>query len=68
MIDRKVNRIIKYSKIKNVFYVLENDYEIGLKEKSSRINHVQTITNYGQYQKRADRRTTPMADLFEESI
>ena len=27
-----------------------------------------TFTNYGQHQKRADRRTTPMADLFEESI
>ena len=41
--DRKVNRMIKYSKIKNVFYVLENDYEIGLKEKSSRINHVHLL-------------------------
>ena len=43
VIDRKVNRMIKYSKIKNVFYVLENDYEIGLKEKSSRINHVHLL-------------------------
>ena len=41
--DRKVNRMTKSSKIKNVFYVLENDYEIGLKEKSSRINHVHLL-------------------------
>ena len=35
VMDRKVNRMTKSSKIKNVFYVLENDYEIGLQEKSS---------------------------------
>lgn len=43
VMDRKVNRMTKSSKIKNVFYVLENDYEIGLKEKSLRINHVHLL-------------------------
>ena len=43
VMDRKVNRMIKSSKIKNVFYVLENDYEIGLKEKSLRINHAHLL-------------------------
>ena len=43
VMDRKVNRMTKSSKIKNVFYVLENDYEIGLNEKSSRINHVHLL-------------------------
>ena len=43
VMDRKVNRMTKSSKIKNVFYVLENDYEIGLKEKSLRINHAHLL-------------------------
>ena len=43
VMDRKVNRMIKSSKIKNVFYVLENDYEIGLQEKSLRINHAHLL-------------------------
>ena len=29
VIDRKVNRMIKYSKIKNVFYVLVHDYQLS---------------------------------------
>lgn len=43
VMDRKVNRMTKSSKIKNVFYVLENDYEIGLKDKSLRINHAHLL-------------------------
>ena len=43
VMDRKINRMTKSSKIKNVFYVLENDYEIGLKEKSLRINHAHLL-------------------------
>ena len=43
VMDRKVNRMTKSSKIKNVFYVLENDYEIGLQEKSLRINHAHLL-------------------------
>ena len=43
VMDRKVNCMIKSSKIKNVIYVLENDYEIGLQEKSLRINHAHLL-------------------------
>lgn len=43
VMDRKVNRMTKSSKIKNEFYVLENDYKIGLKEKSLRINHTHLL-------------------------